>query len=118
MPNQTTNYRDIAQAFGDCLVRQDHAAAHALLARELQSSATPEAIGNAVATMIAYAAGPIRVAQVMDDCILEDWPGKRPGDLAVVYVALNGDSFSEAVTLTLAQYGEDILIRQLEWGRP
>jgi hypothetical protein len=54
----------------------------------------------------------------MDDFTLEDWRGKQPDDLAVVYVALNGDSFSEAVTLTLAQHGEEALIRHLEWGRP
>ena len=52
---------------------------------------------------------------MMEDFIIEDWPDKQPGGLAVVYVALTGESFSEAVTLTLAQYGEDILIRQLEW---
>lgn len=54
----------------------------------------------------------------MDEFTLEDWPGKQAGDLAVVYVALNGDGFSEALTITMAQYGEDILIRHLEWGRP
>ena len=54
----------------------------------------------------------------MDDFTLEEWPGKQAGDLAVVYVALNGDSFSEAVTLTLTQHGEEALIRHLEWGRP
>lgn len=68
--------------------------------------------------MTAYASGSIQEAQVMDDFTLEDWPGKQPGDLAVVYVALNGDSFSEAVTLTLKQHCENILIRHLEWGRP
>jgi hypothetical protein len=54
----------------------------------------------------------------MEEFIVEDWPDKQPGDLAVVYVALSGESFSEAVTLTLAQYGGAILIRQIEWGRP
>jgi hypothetical protein len=54
----------------------------------------------------------------MDEFTLEDWPGKQADDLAVVYVSLNGDGFSEAVTLTLAKYGHEILIRHLEWGRP
>jgi hypothetical protein len=84
------------------------------------ASAPPRAgaIQNAIAAMTAYAMGPIQEAQVMDDFTLEDWRGKQPDDLAVVYVALNGDSFSEAVTLTLAQHGEEALIRHLEWGRP
>jgi hypothetical protein len=54
----------------------------------------------------------------MEDFTLKNWPGKQPCDLAVVYVALNGESFSEVVSLTLAEYGQEILIRHLEWGRP
>ena len=40
--------------------------------------------------MTAYAPGPIQEAQMMEDFIIEDWPDKQPGDLAVVYVALTG----------------------------
>ena len=112
------SYRAVAQRFGDCIAKNNYSAACTLLGEELQSSMTPETIKNAVITMTAYASGPIQIAQVMDEFTLEDWPGKQPGDLAVVYVALNGESFSEAVTLTLAQYDEDVLIRQLDWGRP
>jgi hypothetical protein len=54
----------------------------------------------------------------MEDFTLKNWPGKQPGDLAVVYVALNGESFSEAVSLTLAEYGQEILDRLFAWGRP
>jgi hypothetical protein len=68
--------------------------------------------------MTAYATGSIQEAQVMDDFTLEDWPDKQANDLAVTYVALNGENFSEAVTLTLVEYGQEILIRHLEWGRP
>ena len=112
------SYREVAQNFGDCIAKNDYAAACTLLTKDAQSSITPEVVKNAVKTMTAYAPGAIQEAQVMDDFTLEDWPGKQPGDLAVVYVALNGDTFSEAVTLTLAQDGDDILIRHLEWGRP
>jgi hypothetical protein len=111
-------YQAVAQQFGDCIVRGDLSAAWGLLAQQTQATISPEAIASAVATMIADAPGPIQQAQVVEDGIVEDWPAKRPGDLAVVYVALMGQSFSEAVTLTLAQYGEATLIRQLEWGRP
>lgn len=112
------SYRAIAQRFGDCIAKNDYGAACPLFSKELQSLMAPETIKNAVMAMTAYASGPIQMAQVMDEFTLEDWPGKQPGDLAVVYVALNGDSFSEAVTLTLAQYDEGVLIRQLDWGRP
>ena len=111
-------YRAVAQHFGDRIAREDYSAAWDLLTKEAKRSATPADIQAAVATMTAYAPGPILEAQVMEDSILEDWPGKQNGDLAVVYVALTGASFSEAVTLTLVQQGEDALIRQIEWGRP
>jgi hypothetical protein len=112
------SYRAVAQRFGDCIAQNDYEAAWALLSKELQVSSTSESIKNAVTTITAYATGSIQEAQVMDDFTLEDWPGKQPNDLAVVYVALNGDSFSEAVNLTLVQQGEEALIRHLEWGRP
>ncbi len=111
-------YREVAQQFGDCIVRNDYTSAWSLLTMQLQSSTSPEAIENAVITMTAHATGGIVTAQVMDDCVLADWPGKQARDLAVVYVALNGDCFSEAVSLTLAEVGDKILIRNLEWGRP
>jgi hypothetical protein len=112
------SYRAVAQRFGDSVASSDYGSAFALLTKELQISTTPNSMKNAVSTMTSYASSPILEAQVMDDFTLEEWPGKQAGDLAVVYVALNGDSFSEAVTLTLAQHGEEVLIRHLEWGRP
>jgi len=115
---QAMSYRAVAQQFGDCIASNNYGGACVLLTKELQSATTPESIKNAVATMTAYASGPIQGAQVMNEFTLEDWPGKQADDLAVAYVALNGENFSEAVTLTLAEYGHEILIRHLEWGRP
>ena len=117
-PKQAVNSRAVAQQFGDCIAIKDYDAAWALLSSELRLSFSPESIKNAATTMTAYGSGWIQVAQVMDEFTLEDWPGKQADDLAVAYVALNGENFSEAVTLTLAEYGHEILIRHLEWGRP
>jgi len=111
-------YRAVAQRFGDCIAQKDYDAAWALLSGELKVSSTPESIKDAVTTMTAYASGSIQGAQVMDDFTMENWPGKQPDDLAVAYVALNGEDFSEAVTLTLTEYGQEIMIRHMEWGRP
>ena len=112
------SYRVVAQRFGDSIASNDYGAACALLTKDLQASVTPDVIKNSIGSMTSYAPGPIRDVQVMDDFTLETWPGRQEDDLAVVYVALNGDSFSEAVTLTLTKYGQEILIRHLEWGRP
>ena len=115
---QALSGRAVAQRFGDCIAIQDYDAAWSLLSEELRLSFTSESIKNAVTTMTAYGTGSIQMAQVMDEFTLEDWPGKQANDLAVAYVALNGENFSEAVTLTLVEYGLEILIRHLEWGRP
>jgi hypothetical protein len=115
---QALSGRAVAQRFGDCIAIQDYDAAWSLLSEELRLSFTSESIKNAVTTMTAYGTGSIQMAQVMDEFTLEDWPGKQANDLVVAYVALNGENFSEAVTLTLAEYGLEILIRHLEWGRP
>ena len=112
------SYRAVAQRFGDCIAIKNYDAAWTLLSEELRLSFTSESIKNAVISMTANGTGSIQVAQVMHDFTLEDWPGKQADDLAVAYVALNGENFSEAVTLTLAEYGHEILIRHLEWGRP
>jgi hypothetical protein len=60
----------------------------------------PGAIFNTRTTMAVKAPGPIQLAQVMDVCILEAWPGKCSEDLAVAVadVALPGHSYSEAVS--------------------
>jgi len=115
---QAVSGRAVAQRFGDCIAIKDYDAAWTLLSEELRLSLTSESIKNAVTTMAAYGTGWIQVVQVIDDFTLEDWPDKQANDLAVTYVALNGENFSEAVTLTLAEYGQEILIRHLEWGRP
>lgn len=112
------DYRTAAQSFGDLIASRDYSGAWDLLTKEAQRTITPEDLRTAATSMSAYAPGPIREAQVMEEFILEDWPDKQPTDRAVVYVALSGESFSEAVTLTLAQVGEAVLIRNLEWGRP
>jgi hypothetical protein len=50
--------------------------------------------------------------------ILEDWPGKNANDVAMVYVPLLGDVYSEAVTVTVAEIGSTLRITGIEWGRP
>jgi hypothetical protein len=54
----------------------------------------------------------------MEDMILEDWPAKEDGDVARIYVALNGEDFSQAAYLTIAEEDGENRIREIEWGRP
>lgn len=50
--------------------------------------------------------------------ILEDWPDKKEEDRAVVYVPLEGDEFSEAITVTVSDQNDALRISSIEWGRP
>jgi hypothetical protein len=109
---------EVAQQFGNSIAKADYAAAHALLTKEVWKIHSPEDFKSAVEGMTSYAPGPIRQVEVMSDFVLEEWPDKQDGDIAIVYVALTGDGFCEAVTVTLAREGQNIRIRQLEWGRP
>ena len=68
--------------------------------------------------MTDHAPGPIRGAHLHEEFTIENWPAKRANDIAVVYISLNGDNFSEAVTLTLAEDRNNVFIRDLVWGRP
>jgi hypothetical protein len=113
----TTNI-EVAEQFGHLIAKADYAAAHILLTQEAQRTHAPEDFKVAVEGMTAYAPGPIRQVEAMSDFVLEEWPNKQNGDVAIAYVALTGDGFCEAVTVTLVQEGQDIRIRQLEWGRP
>lgn len=111
-------YVEIAKQFGDLIASEDYTAAHALLTKQAQAMHSPGDFKNEVEGMTTYAPGPVREVEVMEDYILEDWPDKQDHDVAYVYVSLAGDGYCEAVTLTLAQQGDDVRIRHLEWGRP
>ena len=108
----------IAEQFGHAITRCDYLAAHSLLSERAQIIHSPERIKQSVEKMIAAGDGPITDAELVTECILEDWPARQEGDVGYVYVALVGDGFCEAVAVTLVREADAIRIRQLEWGRP
>ena len=73
-----------AARFGSLVAHQGWSSAWLMLTKEAQASNSPEAMRAAVEARIAYASGPIREAQVVEEADLEDWPDKRAGDIAVV----------------------------------
>lgn len=66
--------------------------------------------------MIVYADEELSQAEVITD--MEAWPDKKEDDIGWAYVALSGDSFSEAVAVIVKQEDNRLVIRSLEWGRP
>lgn len=109
---------EVAEHFGKLIAKSDYAAAHALLTKKAQKIHSPDGFKQIFEQMTAYAPGPIRQIEVMKDFVLDDWPDKKLGDVASVYVGLVGDSYVEAVTVILAKEAGTIRIRHLEWGRP
>jgi hypothetical protein len=110
--------REIAQRFGTWIANTNYPAARELLTAGAQAVYTLESIAAAVASMTATTAGPIQRAQLVEEGIMEEWPEKQPGDVAIVYVALMGEGFAEAVLVTVVQQDGELRIRELEWGRP
>ncbi len=108
----------IAERFGKLIAKADYLGAFSLLTAEAQAVHSPDEFKEIVARMNSYAPGPILEVEAMEEYMLEDWPDKKDTDLAIVYVALEGHGFSEAVSVILAQEHHQIRIRELEWGRP
>ncbi|HNC91251.1 MAG TPA: hypothetical protein PL000_20160 [Anaerolineales bacterium] len=49
---------------------------------------------------------------------MEQWPDQRPNDVGWAYVAIDGEGFSEAVTVIVENERQTPAIRYIEWGRP
>jgi hypothetical protein len=112
-------YMEVAVAFASALVSGDFARAQALLAPELSTQLTPDALRAALYGMFrGYAAGPPRSIYFDEEFQMEDWPDKRAGDVGWSYVGIEGDDFVEAVTVVVAAVEGELLIRDIEWGRP
>lgn len=109
---------EVAKQFGDLIAKCDYEGAYALLTNEASTVNTPDRLREAVEAMTGYAPGPIQEVLVMEEFIVREWPEKQEEDVAVVYVALNGSGFCEAVNVTIARVGSEYRIRRLEWGRP
>jgi hypothetical protein len=108
----------LAHQFGDLIAKEDYGAAHALLTTEAQVVHTAQEMRRRSEGMRRYAPGPFRNMVVMEEFMLEDWPAKQPGDVASIYISLEGDNFCEAVSVIVTCQGSDLRIRDLEWGRP
>jgi hypothetical protein len=106
----------VAEKFGTALASGDFTGAHKLLTGQAQKTYSPESLKQEVSDMTSYAPGPIQHVEVMK--ALKAWPDRKPGDIAWVYVALTGESFSEAVTVILCSTESGVRIREMEWGRP
>jgi hypothetical protein len=109
----------VAVDFAQALVDGDFELANSLLAPETRSIMTPEQLRLDYEGMISFYANPGSARVVFDpQFTMTSWPDKRPDDVGWVYVSIAGDGFVEAVTVIIADYDGELLIREIEWGRP
>jgi len=47
--------------------------------------------------------------------LITDWP---EGDVGCTYIGIEGDGFMAAVTVMVAKINEELLICEVQWGRP
>lgn len=105
-----------AVEFATALGAGEYQRAHALLSSRLRSAISVAKLEADYKEMVSYGSGaPTTVAAVT---AMDSWPDKQPGDLEWVYVAIANDTYSEAVTVVVAQENDELVIRSLEWGRP
>ena len=113
-----SDYIQFAKQFGDIIAKEDYVAARAQLTTEAQADWSAQEMQRRSESMRRYAPGPFTNVQVMEEFALEDWPAKRDGDVASVYISLEGDNFCEAVSVIVSEQDGEFRIRDLEWGRP
>ena len=106
----------LAVEFATAMAAGEEARAHALLSSTLRSTRTPEKLEAQYNEMVAYGSGAPTTIAVMTT--LDTWPDKQPADTQWVYVAMANDTYSEAVTVVVAEEQSRLVIRSIEWGRP
>lgn len=94
----------------------DADAAHELLASPLTSEVSAADLLAEFEVLAEELGGVTGIGEPM--VILTEWPDMSEGDRAMVYVPLEGDMFSEAVTLKVSEVDNVLRVSSIEWGRP
>ena len=111
-----TDVVKIAAAFARAIVAGDEITAHEMLSNELGAEVAPTDLSSQFEPLAEDMGGVTGIGQPM--VILEEWPEKAADDRAMVYVPLEGDVFSEAITVTVSEIENALRISSIEWGRP
>lgn len=111
-----TELTDFAADFARKIVDGDSAGAHAMLSAALAAVTTVADLSGQFDILADDMGGVTGVGEPM--VILEEWPDMAADDRAMVYVPLEGDVFSEALTVAIAASDDGLRISNVEWGRP
>lgn len=111
-----TDLTGYAAEFVRAVVGGDPESACEMLSDSLQQVTTAADLAGQFGALAEEMGGVTGIGEPM--VILEEWPDMSADDRAIVYVPLEGDVFSEAVTVTIAAIGDGLCISNIEWGRP
>lgn len=111
-----TPHGKAAFEFASALLARNFADAQQLLSAAAKKELSAAELEATYSNMIEYFEKPPTFIQVMNT--LEDWPAKQPGDIGWAYVAISGESESEAVAVIVCAENGKHLVRNIEWGRP
>ena len=105
-----------ATAFVEAIVDGNAGLAHSMLSAELHAITSAADITDEYDAMVGDMGGVNNIGDATG--ILNDWPDKAKNEVAIVYVPLQGDTYSEAITVTLEQSEGKLAVSHIEWGRP
>jgi hypothetical protein len=107
---------EFATLFVTAVVDGDVARAHGMLTEEFAGTVGAGGLAENYKAIAEDMGGVSGIGEAME--LLKDWPGKAESDIAMVYVPLEGDVYSEAITVTVARIEKDLHVSGIEWGRP
>lgn len=111
-----TNEVEFAATFARAIQSGESEAAHEMLSRDLSARLSAAELVSQFELLADDMGGVTGIGQPM--VILQEWPDMSATDRAMVYVPLEGDVFSEAVTVTISEVDDGLCISSIEWGRP
>lgn len=111
-----TDITEFASAFVREIVDGNMDNAHGMLSDALAQLTTAADLSGHFDLLAEEMGGVTGVGEPM--VILEEWPNMSADERAMVYVPLEGDVFSEAVTVSIAAVDDGWRISNVEWGRP
>ena len=107
---------DFSARFAAALFAGDAENACDFLSDELRGEVAAADLLSQFAALVDDMGGVRGIGQPM--VILEEWPGMSEHDRAMVYVPIEGDEFSEAITVKVSEINNAVRISEIEWGRP
>ena len=103
--------------FAEALVAGDFQLAAKMLSKDLSATLSPESLQQKYEDMMPPPQfGPATSVTVSET--LDKFPKKQSTDIGWAYVAISGKSFSEGVSVIVADEGGRHVIREIKWGRP